>query len=167
MTQTQKIIADALNTKSITADTRVYISEESHGISFQDSLCGAYGMLFLKEKIFSVPHGVFIDLAAPLRDDITSGALAEYIVSFLSEKDISGKSIEFGGDSMTYLTMEDRTEIVRSFENCDKKPFCIIFEYDYITAEYTLEHFGKKPVTFFNDGPGSYDEIISLELDKA
>ena len=167
MTQTQKIIADALNKKAISAGTRVFISEESESISFEDSLCGAYGKLFLNEKIFAVPEGVFVDLTAPLRDDITSLQIADYVGKILSEKDIAGKSVEFGGDSMTYLTMEDRTEIVRKLGGCEKKPFCVIFEYDYITAGYTLERFGKKPATFFNDGPESYDEIICLSLDKA
>ncbi len=167
MTQTQKIIANALNTEDFSVGTRVYISEESEGISFEDSLCGAYGKLFLNEKIFAVPEGVFVDLTAPLRDDITSVQIADYVEKVLSEKDIAGKSVEFGGDSMTYLTMEDRKEIVRKLGDCEKKPFCVIFEYDYITAGYTLEKFGKKPTTFFNDGPEGYGEIICLSLDKA
>ncbi len=167
MTQIQKIIAHTLNTDKISAGTRVYVSEESDGISFDDPFCGAYGKLYIKEKIFAVPCGIFIDLTAPLRDDITSEQLAEYVTRFLSEKNIEGRTVEFGGDSMTYLTMDDRFEIVRKLENHEKKPFCVIFEYDYITAEYTLEKFGKKPTTFFNDGPQSYEEVVSLALDKA
>ncbi len=167
MTQTQKIISYALNTDKPLAGTRVYISKESEGISFDKPFCGAYGKLFLKEMIFSVPQGIFVDLSAPLRDDITSEQVAEYVAKFLSKKNIEGRSVEFGGDSMTYLTMDDRFEIVKKLESCEKKPFCVIFEYDYITAEYTLEKFEKKPTTFFNDGPQSYEEVISLELDKA
>lgn len=167
MTQTQKIIATALGVKDISSGTRVYISEQSDGISFYEPICGAFGKLFIKDKIFTVPESIFIDLTAPLRYDVTSEEIAEYIKTVLSKKDITAKALEFGGDSMTYLTMDDRIEIVKALSECEKKPFCVIFEYDYITAEYTLEHFSKKPVTFFNDGPQFFEEVISLALDKA
>ena len=167
MTQTQKIIASAINSQSIGVGTRVYVTQEGDGISFDDSLCGAYGKLFVKDKIFSVPSSVFVDLTAPVRYDATSADIATYIAEFLSGYDIENKSVEFGGDSMTYLTMDDRFEIVKKLTEGTKKPFSVIFEYDYITAEYTLSHFSKKPVTFFNDGPQFFDEVISLSLDKA
>lgn len=167
MTQTQKIIARSLGVDLIEAETRVYISEEASAISFSDKLCGAYGRLYLEQKIFSVPQGIFVDLRAPLRNNASSEKIAEYIVHFLAKHDIKGKSVEFGGDSMTYLTMDDRFAITEKLANCENKPFCVIFEYDYITAEYTLEKFGKKPTTFFNDGPQSYVEVIRLDIDKA
>ncbi len=166
MTQTQKIIARSLGTDNITAGTRAYISEESSAISFDDKLCGAYGKLYLNEKIFSVPKGIFIDLEAPLRNDAQSCEIAEYVAEFLSNHDIEGNSVEFGGDSMTYLTMDDRFAVVEKLQTFSKKPFCVIFEYDYITAEYTIEHFGKKPETFYNDGPQYFSQVVTLELDK-
>ena len=166
MTQTQKIIADALGTP-VAVGKRVYIKEEKGSVSFSDKLCGAYGKLFLAENIFEVPCGIFVDLCGALRNDATKEDVANYILQTLEKKDISQKSVEFGGDSMTYLTMEDRFAVVEKLMQSEKKPFCITFEYDYITAEYTLEKFGKKPQTFFNDGPASYEEIIALSLDKA
>lgn len=167
MTQTQKIIARALGAATVSAGTRVYITEETDGISFSDPLCGAYGKLFLDQKIFGVPQGIFVDLTCPLRYDATSEIVAEYIADLLSNYDIENKAIEFGGDSMTYLTMDDRFEIVKKLSSCEKKPFSVIFEYDYITAEYTMSRFSKKPVTFFNDGPQFFENVISLPLDKA
>ena len=167
MTQTQKIIARTLGADNITAGARVYISESTDAVSFDEKLCGAYGKLFLKEKIFTVPEGIFIDLEAPLRNDITSEKIADFVADFISKLDVEGKSLEFGGDSMTYLTMDDRFAVVEKLLDLEKKPFCVIFEYDYITAEYTFEHFGKKPETFYNDGPQSYEQVVTLELDKA
>jgi len=166
MTQTQKIIARTLGADNITDGARVYISENTDAISFDEKLCGAYGRLFLEEKIFTVPAGVFIDLEAPLRNDVTKEEIAGYIADFISKLDVEGRSLEFGGDSMTYLTMDDRFAVAEKLLALEKKPFCVIFEYDYITAEYTMEHFGKKPETFYNDGPQSYEQVVTLELDR-
>ena len=166
MTQTQKIIAENLGQNVILPGTRVYVKEEKEAVSFSDKLCGAYGRLFVENSIFDVPQGVFVDLCGALRNDATSEDIAEYINAALSSYDIAATSVEFGGDSMTYLTMDDRFAVVEKLMKNEKKPFCAIFEYDYITSEYVYEKFGTKPQVFFNNGPESFREIITVSLDK-
>lgn len=165
MTQVQRIIASALSLSDIKSGMRVYIKEPHHAIS-EDALCGAYGRLFLKEKAFTVPEGVFVNLDGALRNDAKADEVANYICGFLKNKNLSGLSIEFGGDSMGYLTMDDRLSVVKAVSESDISPFCTIFECDYITAEYTLEVLKEKTAAFYNDGPQFFREIITLDLGK-
>ncbi len=165
MTQVQRIIASALSRNDIKSGMRVYIKEPHHAIS-EDALCGAYGRLFLKEKAFAVPEGVFVNLDGALRNDAKTEEIANYIREFLKDKKLSGLSIEFGGDSMGYLTMDDRLSVVKAISGSDISPFCTIFECDYITAEYTLEVLKEKTAAFYNDGPQSFCDVITLDLGK-
>lgn len=165
MTQTQKIISAALKNADIKSGMKVYIKEQYPAIS-DTPFCGAYGRLYLKEKAFTVPEGVFINLDGALRNDAKSCDIAEYIYTSLKKEDLSGFSVEFGGDSMGYLTMDDRIEVVKALEKSDVSPFCVIFECDYITAQYTLETLKEKTVAFYNDGPQNFMKIITLDISK-
>jgi homoaconitase/3-isopropylmalate dehydratase large subunit len=163
MTQTQRIIASSLKNPSVKDGMRVYIKENHPALS-DDSLCGAYGKLCLKENPLVVPKGVFVNLDGALRNDVSGEEIAQYVLSFLQKEALCGLSVEFGGDSMGYLTMNERIEIVKTLSNSRISPFCVIFECDYITAEYTLETFGEKPSAFYNDGPESFEKILVLNL---
>lgn len=165
MTQTQKIISAVLKKADIKSGMRVYIKDPHTAIS-DDPFCGAYGRLYLKEKVFTVPEGVFINLDGALRNNAESCEIAQYIHSFLKKEKLCGLSVEFGGDSMGYLTMDDRIEVVKTLENTDVSPFCVIFECDYITAEYTLGTLKEKTVAFYNDGPQNFKKIITVDLSK-
>ena len=164
MTQTQRIIASALNRPDITSGTRVYVKEAHPAISTV-AFCGAYGRLYLKDSTFTVPEGVFINLDGALRNDATSDEVAEYVAKFLSDEELCNISVEFGGDAMGYLTMDDRISVTKKL--CESGlPFSVIFECDYITAEYVSEALGEKPVAFYNDGPQSFKKVITLDLGK-
>jgi homoaconitase/3-isopropylmalate dehydratase large subunit len=165
MTQTQRIISDCLKNAEINVGTRVYITENHPAIS-EAPLCGAYGKLYLKKNPLTIPKGVFINLDGALRNDITSEEISAYILRFLKKEALCGLSVEFGGDAMGYLTMEDRLSIVKTLYESDISPFCVIFECDYITAEYTSEMLKEKTVAFYNDGPESFEKIITLNLEN-
>ena len=177
MTQVQKTLSAYLRQNAdcnvklpLKEGMRVYISKNNSfaGIDFKDKYCGAYGKVYLENEIFSVPKGFFINLcgALNLSTDVSnqSGKIANYILKNLISEDIRGASVEFGGDSMGYLTMEDRFAVVKKLSDGKEKPFCTVFECDYISAEYTLEKFGEKPAAYFNDGPESYCKVIDIDL---
>ena len=165
MTQTQKIISAALKLTDIKAATEVYI-KDSHVAISDDPFCGAYGRLYLKEKAFTVPEGVFINLDGALRNNAESCDVAQHIHNFLKKEKLCGLSVEFGGDSMGYLTMDDRTEVVKALTDAEISPFCVIFECDYITAEYTNSVLKEKTAAFYNDGPQNFKKIITIDLSK-
>lgn len=169
MTQIQKILAFASKKSTVSQGESVTVSQntELSALSFSDRLCGVYGALYLENGTVTVPRGIFIDLQGALRDDISSRDVAEFLFSRLESKISPDISLEFGGDSMTYLNASDRTETVKRFIDTQKKPFSVTFECDYIAAEYTIEKFGKKPQAFYNDGPESYLEVIAVDLSEA
>lgn len=166
MTQVQKIIAGCLGKNLVTPGDRVYITDSkcTDAISHGDKFCGAYGRIFACNQPFNVPKGIFIDLRGVLRNDATSLDVAQYIYTTLKNEISCDISLEFGGDSMTFLNMDDRFEITKTLTDCANPPFAVIFEYDYVTVEYTMEKFGKKPAVFFNDGPESYIKVFPLDL---
>ena len=168
MTQTQKIIAAYLGKNFVAPDERIYITNNNSpdATSLTDKYCGAYGRLYINGKPFNVPKGIFIDLTGVLRNDATSSDAANFILAKLQNLLSSDISVEFGGDSMTFLTMDDRFEITSALLECNTPPMFVTFEYDYITAEYTMCNFGKKPAVFFNDGPESYLKIVSVDLSE-
>ena len=142
MTQVQKIIASALGAESLERGKRIYIKKKENfgGISFDDKLCGV------------------------LRNDAGSMEVAEYFKKSLKRENFSGMTVEIGGDSMSYLTMDDRFAVVKAMNELSAVPFCTVFECDYITAEYTLENLLEKPAAFFNSGPQNYERIIRIDL---
>lgn len=166
MTQVQKIIASALGAESLERGKRIYIKKKENfgGISFDDKLCGAYGKVYIDSEVFSVPDGIFIDLCGVLRNDAGSMEIAEYFKKSLKRENFSGMTVEIGGDSMSYLTMDDRFAVVKAMNELSAVPFCTVFECDYITAEYTLENLLEKPAAFFNSGPQNYERIIRIDL---
>lgn len=128
-----------------------------------DALCGAYGALCsdcVSESV-TVAESVFVNLDGALRDDASEQELAEYIKGELAKENIAGLCVEFGGDSLTYLTMNDRFAIVR--ELLGESPFCVIFESDFNTALFLEERKERVPM-FLNDGPHNYKKVITLNL---
>lgn len=168
MTQIQKIIASCLGKANSHSGERVYITQSQNpdACSFTDKLCGAYGKIFIEKEPFAVPEGIFVDLRGVLRNDVQSTEIADFICKKLKDQFIVPCSAEFGGDSMTFLNMEDRFAVIKSLYSLKAPPTHAVFECDYITAEYTLEKFGKKPAAFFNDGPNSYLKVLPLDLSE-
>lgn len=164
MTQIQKIIAFSAGKQHVLPGEKVKIDTENGAISSKDTLCGVYGALYAETKDITVPDGIFVDLCGALRDDAKSCEVADFLFEKLKGKIRSDISIEFGGDSMTYLTAEDRVCTIKAFEKADIRPFSVSFECDYIAAEYTFEKFGTKPRAFYNDGPQSYAEVIHVDI---
>ena len=128
-----------------------------------DPVCGAFGALSdeLLNDMTTIPESVFVNLDGALRDDASDDDVAGYIRDFLEKSSVEGLCIEFGGDSLTYLTMDDRFATVRELSRI--KPFCVLFESDFNTALY-LEQKGMRAPMFLNDGPENYKKVIDLSL---
>lgn len=164
MTQIQKIIAFSSGKQSVLPGEKVSLVKADGAVSATDTLCGIYGALYTEKNEITVPEGIFIDLCGALRDDAKSPEVAEFLFEKLKDKIQPDISLEFGGDSMTYLTADDRAETIKAFLGHVIRPFSVSFECDYIAAEYKLEKFGTKPRAFYNDGPESYTEVIHVDI---
>ena len=145
MTGVQKILARAAKKPTLFVGEDLILPETAPGISYDDPACGAYGSLFLPRGKIRVPRGIFIDLCGALRDDVTSDAVAEYLVSlcrpYLAVRSAPLVAPEFGGDSLTYLTIDDRLA----------------------TAKKLIDmHLGFAPL--FNDSPDDFEAIVRADL---
>ncbi len=162
MTSVQKIISGAAGKLIPVGGSATLLESEYPNISFCDRLCGAYGSLYLDSLCFVVPKGIFCDLTGALRNDVTTEGIAEYFHRFFSQEGDYGTSLEIGGDSLSYLTMDDRFAIGSKLSELGF--FAVIFECDFQSVEYVYENFGYRQKGVFNDGPDSYEKIISLDI---
>ena len=72
------------------------------------------------------------------------------------------KSMEFVGDGLQYLSMDDRLSIANMAIEAGAKNG--IFAYDSVTEEYALSH-SKRPWTKYEADPDAeYDEVYTIDL---
>lgn len=74
------------------------------------------------------------------------------------------KSLEFAGDGISYLTMDDRFCIANMAVECGAKN--AFFPVDKETRAYLKEHCQKTPEEYFPDSDAEYEKIIEIELSK-
>lgn len=121
-----------------------------------------------------LPQVVGINIKGELKEGITSFDLLITLTNLLKEKKLEGKLLEFYGEGLKYLTLEDRTAISNmAFEY---KAKCSFFAIDNKTINYfdktrDNEDFGKlvktylqKQNLFFSDEEFDYDEVIDFNL---
>ncbi len=162
MTSVQKIISTAVGHAASIGECVELCNTEYNNISFSDRLCGAYGNIFLCSNSFYVPRGIFCDLTGALRNDVTTEEIAEYFVSFFEELCDKDICIEIGGDSLSYLTMDDRIAVTEKLSSLSF--FGVMFECDFLSVGYVYDNFGLRQKGVFNDGPEFYDKVIPLDL---
>ncbi len=165
MTILQKIIG--YSTGKDTRVGEVFFKEDinnSAKLSYSDRLCGAYGALFVGDMQtgVTIPESVFINLDGTVRYDAKSSEVAFFIKEQLLNLGVEGLCLEFGGDSLTYLTMQDRLCIAEKLS--ELSPFCILFESDFNTVMYIQEHGMPEAPMFLNDGEHNYKKVITLNL---
>lgn len=167
MTGVQKILARAAKKPTLFVGEELILPETAPGISSDDPACGAYGSLFLHGGKIRVPRGIFIDLCGALRDDVTSAAVAEYLVSlcrpYLAVRSAPLVAPEFGGDSLTYLTIEDRLETAKRLID-EHLGFAPLFECDFVAAQYAEEKGLPRLAPLFNDSPDDFEAIVRADL---
>ena len=175
MTGVQKILARAAGKAHVSAGMTVVLPEKAVGIDSDDAACGAYGSLFLPksdstaERKIRVPNGIFLDLGGVLRNDVTSAEVADFLFSlclpYLVTRQSPKIAPEFGGDSLTYLTMADRLATAERFvlSGCGFAP---LFECDFVAAQYVAER-GFAPIrAVFNDSPDDFAAVVTADLGK-
>lgn len=169
MTGVQKILARAAGKESVSAGEELFLLEKAVGISRNDPKCGAYGSLYLPERKLRVPRGLFIDLCGVLRNDAASEEVADGLIAlcrpYLSMRSAPKFAPEFGGDSLTYLTLADRFATAARLVE-DSLGFSPLFECDFLAAEYVAEQRLPKLMPVFNDSPEDFDVILRADLSK-
>lgn len=132
----------------------------STGVGSTDMACGmAIGKVW-----FKVPSAIRFNLTGKLNKYVSGKDVILHIIGKIGVDGALYKSMEFGGEGLSALSMSDRLCISNMAIEAGAKNG--IFEVDEITLEYLKSHGAGEPVIFKADDDAVYDEIININLSE-
>ncbi|WP_129600682.1 3-isopropylmalate dehydratase large subunit [Anaerophilus nitritogenes] len=132
----------------------------STGVGSTDMACGmASGYTW-----FKVPSAIKFILKNKPAKWVSGKDIILHIIGLIGVDGALYKSMEFCGDGLRYLTMDDRFTIANMAIEAGGKNG--IFPVDEKTIEYLKEHSVKEFKVFEADDDANYDEIIEIDLSK-
>ena len=115
------------------------------------------GKIWLK-----VPTAIKFNLHGKLRKGVVGKDLILYIIGMIGVDGALYKSIEFGGEGVDSLSMDDRFTVCNMAIECGAKNG--VFPVDEKTDEYTLESCGKTFDRFAAADDDAYERVIDIDL---
>ena len=115
---------------------------------------------------FKVPSSIKVILTSKPAKYISGKDIALYLIGKLSANGASYKSIEFFGDGIKHLSIDDRFTIANMAIECGAKN--AIFPIDSVTIDYLKQH-SSRSLNFDEitaDENASYDDVITINLSK-
>ncbi len=112
---------------------------------------------------FKVPSAIKIVLTGELQDWSSGKDVILHLIGKIGVDGARYKSLEFTGQGVKSLSMDDRFTIANMAIEAGAKNG--IFEVDEKTLEYVKEHSVREPRVFTADEGADYDEIIHINLD--
>ena len=113
---------------------------------------------------FKVPEAIKFNLTGELQPYVSGKDLILHIIGMIGVDGALYKSMEFTGEGMHSLTMDDRFTIANMAIEAGAKNG--IFEVDDLTVEYMKEHSTKEYKTFKADEDAEYSQVIDIDLSK-
>ena len=113
---------------------------------------------------FKVPAAMKIELTGTPRRYVSG---KDVILHIIGEKGVDGalyRSMEFTGEGLLRMTMDDRFCIANMAIEAGAKNG--IFEVDDITIEYLRMHGAQKPVVYAADKDAAYEETLTVDLSE-
>ncbi len=130
----------------------------STGVGSTDMACGmAIGKVW-----FKVPSAIRFNLTGKLNKYVSGKDVILHIIGKIGVDGALYKSMEFGGEGLSALSMSDRLCIANMAIEAGAKNG--IFEVDEITLDYLKSHGAGEPVIYKADDDAVYDEIIDIDL---
>ncbi|MDD4840139.1 MAG: 3-isopropylmalate dehydratase large subunit [Clostridia bacterium] len=132
----------------------------STGVGSTDMAAGmAYGKAW-----FKVPSAVKFNLYGKLNKWVSGKDVILHIIGMVGVDGMLYKSMEFSGEGVKNLTMDDRFTICNMAIEAGAKNG--IFPVDKQTLKYIKEHSKKTPVVFSADEDAEYDEVFNINLSE-
>ena len=113
---------------------------------------------------FKVPSAIKFNLTGKFSKNVSGKDLILYIIGMIGVDGALYRSMEFTGDGIANLTMDDRFTIANMAIEAGAKNG--IFPVDEKTLEYVKEHSTKEPVAYEADADAKYDEVYDIDLAK-
>lgn len=113
---------------------------------------------------FKVPEAIKFNLTGRLNKYVSGKDLILHIIGMIGVDGALYKSMEFTGEGMHTLTMDDRFTIANMAIEAGAKNG--IFEVDELTEEYMKEHSDREYTVFTADDDAEYTRVIDIDLSK-
>ncbi len=132
----------------------------STGVGSTDMACG----MATGKAWFKVPEAIKFVLKGSFRKYVSGKDLILHIIGMIGVDGALYKSMEFTGEGLKSLSMDDRLCIANMAIEAGAKNG--IFEVDDITLKYIAEHSDRKPVIYKADDDAVYDRVIEIDLSE-
>ena len=116
------------------------------------------------EAWFKVPSAIKFILTGNPAKWVSGKDIILHIIGMIGVDGARYKSMEFVGDGIKYLSMDDRLTITNMAIEAGAKNG--IFPVDEATIEYAKEHTTKKYTVYEADEDAEYDETYTIDLSK-
>ncbi len=116
------------------------------------------------EAWFKVPGAIKFVLTGKPAKWISGKDIILHIIGMIGVDGALYRSMEFVGDGIQYLSMDDRFSMANMAIEAGAKNG--IFPVDEKTMEYVKEHSVKEPVVYTADDDAEYDEVYTIDLSK-
>ena len=130
----------------------------STGVGSTDMGCG----MITGQAWFKVPSAIKIELTGKLSKWVSGKDVILHIIGMVGVDGALYRSMEFAGDGVASLSMDDRFSIANMAIEAGAKNG--IFPVDDQTIAYMKEHSQKEYKIFEADEDAEYDEVIKIDL---
>ena len=130
----------------------------STGVGSTDMGCG----MITGQAGFKVPSAIKIELTGKLSKWVSGKDVILHIIGMIGVDGALYRSMEFAGDGVASLSMDDRFSIANMAIEAGAKNG--IFPVDDQTIAYMKEHSQKEYKIFEADEDAEYDEVIKIDL---
>ena len=113
---------------------------------------------------FKVPSAIKFVLKNKPAKWVSGKDIILHIIGMIGVDGALYNSMEFTGDGIAYLSMDDRFTIANMAIEAGGKNG--IFPVDELCLKYISEHSDRKPVVYEADADAEYDEVIEIDLSK-
>lgn len=113
---------------------------------------------------FKVPSAIKFNLIGKPQEYVSGKDVILHIIGMIGVDGALYKSMEFAGEGLQYLNIDDRLCIANMAIEAGAKNG--IFPVDDITREYTKERFQGEPVEYVADADAEYDEEYTIDLSQ-
>ncbi len=113
---------------------------------------------------FKTPSAIKFDLRGKLGKNVSGKDVILHIIGMIGVDGALYKSMEFSGEGVKHLSMDDRFCICNMAIEAGAKNG--IFPVDEKTLEYVKEHSAKEPRIFAADDDAEYDAVYEIDLSK-
>ncbi len=132
----------------------------STGVGSTDMACG----MATGKAWFKVPSAIKFNLKGKLGKYVSGKDVILHIIGKIGVDGALYRSMEFGGEGMSSLSMEDRLCMANMAIEAGAKNG--IFEVDDKTVEYVKSHSDRMPIIFTADEDALYDEVYDIDLSE-